>query len=116
MEPARDGAELSSGARAPTWDEHLSALQALVDGTSQALHRGDDELGLASATSALARPSAQLNATDAERARALLGDLELLVDELGAARSRVGRELRLHRRLAAARQPQATASYLDSHG
>lgn len=49
-------------------------------------------------------------------ARALLGELTTLEDELRARRDQVGRELRMHRHLTTERSVPAGAAYFDQRG
>ncbi len=119
-----------------SWQDHLSALQALV-GEARSTLAHDDSTGgtaggttggtagdtaggavedLPTAVAALTPPATRLPAAEAERARELLGELRRLTDELTTAQVRVGRQLHLHRRIAADREGPAGPVYLDSLG
>ncbi len=98
-----------------TWATHLTSLESAMASARAALQdtSPDAEVVLNEHAFATTAPVGPLGPADAERIPLVLRDLHKLVGELEAARSRVARELRLHRRLAAARPQETGALYLD---
>ncbi len=99
-----------------TWSTYVASLAGFI-AEARAIAREphyDGSLELAALVGA--PPGGTPEPADVERARALLDELEELVRELEVAQSRVGRQLQLHRRLAAGRAQAAGPVYVDSFG